>query len=270
MFLLCVAVAVANVLPIDSGAPRFGFPVEGRIVGGQNAQRHAAPWMVSIQWVLLGARHMCGASIISPDWVVTAAHCLIGLPPIGRMEVAAGRHDISVSENTEQRRSLNRRFVHEQFGGNVGPYDIGLLHFQIPFAFNAAVGAIALPRPDVTHSGTVRLVGWGSTSTGMLPTLPNILQTVNKPIVPYETCEAVLGDSPLHPTNVCTGPLSGGTSACSGDSGGPLDQNGELVGIVSWGMIPCGSVGAPSVYTKVSSYIHWINSIRGLIKDETA
>lgn len=262
-----ITIAAAKVLP--EGTARFAFPTEGRVVGGQNAAKHSAPWMVSMQWVLLGSRHMCGASLIAPDWVITAGHCLTGVPPIGKMEIVAGRHDFSVAESTEQRRTLNRRYVHDQFGGNVGPYDIGLMHFQIPFAFNSAVRAIALPRPDVIHSGTVRLTGWGSTSTSLIPTSPNILQEVRKPIVPYDTCESVLGyDSPLHPTNVCTGPLSGGVSACSGDSGGPLEQNGELVGIVSWGMIPCGSPGAPSVYTRVSAYIHWINSIRGGVHND--
>lgn len=64
---------------------------------------------------------------------------------------------------------------------------------------------------------------------------------------------------PLSPNNICTGPLSGGLSACSGDSGGPLEQDGTVIGIVSWGMTPCGSRGAPSVFTKVSAYIDWIN-----------
>lgn len=268
VLLICVAVAAANVLPIDSNGPRFAHPIDGRVVGGQNAERNSAPWIVSIQWVLLGARHMCGASIIANDWVVTAAHCLVGLPPIGRMEVAAGRHDISLNEATEQRRVLDRKWVHENYPGGVAPNDIGLIHLQIPFAFNSAVRAIALPRSGVIHSGQVRLAGWGSTSTGLLPNMPNILQDVWKPIIPYDTCEEVLGDSPLAPTNVCTGPLTGGISACSGDSGGPLEQNGELVGIVSWGFIPCGSSGAPSVYTRVSAFIEWINSIRGAYKAE--
>lgn len=261
---LCVAIAAANVIQ-----PHFGHPIEGRVVGGQNAPRNSAPWITSIQWVLLGARHMCGASIISSEWVVTAAHCLVGLPPIGRMELAAGRHDISVSEATEQRRVIDRKWVHQDYPGGVAPNDIGLIHLQIAFALNSAVQAIALPQRGKIHSGEVRLVGWGSTSTGLLPAYPNVLQEVRKPIVPYDVCLDVLGnDSPLDPTNVCTGPLTGGVSACSGDSGGPLEQNGELVGIVSWGYIPCGSVGAPSVYTRTSAHIDWINSIRSAYKSE--
>ena len=64
--------------------------------------------------------------------------------------------------------------------------------------------------------------------------------------------------------NICTGPLTGGItggiSACTGDSGGPVAQNGQVIGIVSWVISPCGSVGAPSVHTKVSNYIDFIDA----------
>lgn len=58
--------------------------------------------------------------------------------------------------------------------------------------------------------------------------------------------------------NVCSGIRFGGESACNGDSGGPLVQNNVLIGAVSWGLVPCGAAGAPSVYVKVSAYIPWI------------
>lgn len=67
---------------------------------------------------------------------------------------------------------------------------------------------------------------------------------------------------PLAETNVCTGPIEvGGEGACSGDSGGPLVTQGgnTQIGIVSWGMMPCGSKGAPSVFTKVSAFVDFIN-----------
>lgn len=56
------------------------------------------------------------------------------------------------------------------------------------------------------------------------------------------------------------------TYGLQGDSGGPLisrNENGttEIVGIVSWGIVPCGGVGAPAVFVRVSAFIDWINSI---------
>ncbi|XP_072943527.1 trypsin-1-like [Epargyreus clarus] len=113
----------------------------------------------------------------------------------------------------------------------------------------------------------------------------------------YKAIDEVKGDDEINPldkdANICTGPLTGGIAACNGDSGGPLIQvitktndtdiendpvrddydynyyneidNGEnelgpvVLGIVSWGIAPCGEKGAPTVYTKVSHYIDFIN-----------
>lgn len=61
-------------------------------------------------------------------------------------------------------------------------------------------------------------------------------------------------------TNVCTADTDKSHGICKGDSGGPLVQNNTLIGISSWGVLPCGTKGAPSAYTKVSNYIYWINN----------
>lgn len=256
--LLCVATA---------SAAQYGFST-GRVVGGQNAVPHSAPWIVTLQWGLGTPAQHCGGSIIAPAWVVTAAHCLGGITNIGTFIMIAGRHNIGIAEpQSEQRRDINRArtWSHPQYEGGVGPFDIGMIHAAPAFTFNTFVQPIALPAAGFIHSGAATLHGWGSTSTGIFPILPHILQTVTKPIIPMGQCEAVMGPgSPVHPTNVCTGPLSGGISACSGDSGGPLSQAGQLVGVVSWGTIPCGSPNAPSVYVRTSAFNAWINSIMQL------
>lgn len=259
--LLC-AVVVASA----ETEPRFGFST-GRVVGGHNAVPHSAPWIVTLQWGLATPSQHCGASIISPAWVVTAAHCLGGLTNFGVFIMIAGRHNIGIAEASEQRRDINRArtWSHPDYAGGVGPFDIGMIHAAPAFTFNQFVAPIALPAAGFIHSGAATLHGWGSTSTTIFPILPNILQTVTKPILPMAQCVAVMGaNSPVHNTNVCTGPLTGGVSACSGDSGGPLVQGGQLVGIVSWGTVPCGSVNAPSVYVRTSAFNAWIAGIMTL------
>lgn len=264
--LICTAVAAGSALALPQQPPRFGFS-HGRITGGEDAQPHSAPWIVSMQWGVLGyTSHLCGGSIIAARWAVTAAHCLDAVPSFGTWLLIAGRHRLDKAEPaTEQTREVERRnaWRHEKYSGGVGPFDIGLLRVEQPFDLNGvSVRAIGLPKADVIHAGRTDLHGWGSVSTTVWPITPDRLQTVNIPIVPLAECARVLGESPLHETNVCTGPLTGGVSACSGDSGGPLTQNGtELVGIVSWGYIPCGSVNAPSVYGRVSAFVEWIEDI---------
>lgn len=73
--------------------------------------------------------------------------------------------------------------------------------------------------------------------------------------------KAVQGTSkPLAKGNICTGPLTGERSACNGDSGGPLVQNNVIIGIVSWGLKPCASIGAPGVYTEAKYFLDFIKN----------
>lgn len=267
MKLLLLVVVVCAAAASVRADEEFGFS-SGRVTGGQNAVPHSAPWIVTLQWGATVPSQHCGGSIISPAWVVTAAHCLGGRTDTGVFIMIAGRHNIHIEEPaSEQRRNINRArtWSHPQYAGGVGPFDIGMIHAAPAFTFNTFVQPIALPAAGFIHSGTATLHGWGSTSSTIFPTFPAILQTVTKPIIPMAQCVAVLGAaSPVHETNVCTGPLTGGISACSGDSGGPLVQAGQLVGIVSWGTIPCGTPNRPSMYVRTSAFNAWINGIMQL------
>jgi len=101
----------------------------------------------------------------------------------------------------------------------VGPYDISLLKLASPLKLNNNVQAIELAPPESEPTGTAWLCGWGSISTTNYPIMPNKLQHVKMEYINRTTCHESIkhltGFSPVHETNVCTGPLYSKISACS-------------------------------------------------------
>lgn len=200
--------------------------------------------------------------IIHSNWVLTAGHCIQSYPVHGIRTVVAGLHDLRSFDGAQQIRhvTLSNTWIHEDFDGFEGQHDIGLIVFQTPFAFDYYVNSIALPAPDVIPNGVGTMHGWGSTSYGFFPTFPDILQTADLVIVPFETCRNNFDFTGIiTETHVCAG--STAASACMLDDGGALVQGDVAIGLLSWGNIPCGLNDRPAVFTRVSAYISWINNV---------
>uniref|UniRef100_A0A8D0BTA3 Peptidase S1 domain-containing protein n=1 Tax=Salvator merianae TaxID=96440 RepID=A0A8D0BTA3_SALMN len=86
--------------------------------------------------------------------------------------------------------------------------------------------------------------------------LPELLQCLDAPVLSDAVCQDVLPGQ-ITPNMMCVGFLEGGKDSCQYDSGGPVVCNGELQGVVSWGL-GCAQKGLPGVYTKVCRYVDWI------------
>ncbi|ALC38507.1 CG11911 [Drosophila busckii] len=251
----------ANLDKLIKFVPSFAT---GFVINGTEADAHGAPYIVSLGAKFDKHSHSCGGTIINKHWILTAAHCISN--PVGMSAISGLHKRAEVDEKTQHRRVDFGR-IHEQYTGGVGPFDIALLHVSEPFIFNEWVSAATLPAPAEVHEGESHLYGWGQPKSYVL-TPAKTLMTITTELINYEECKAALPeDAPLAPTNICSSALEQSRSACNGDSGGPLvvehaDAASEIVGVVSWGYIPCGLGNKPSVYTKVASYIEWINKIQ--------
>lgn len=250
----------------DLAAPEY-FQPESRIVGGELATKSlVTSYLVSLSASSVAYAHVCAGAIIAKEWVLTAAHCLnelgssagavVGLP------VYAGLKDRTNVENA-QIRNVDFAFSHKQFNAsNEGSPDIALLHLSPGFNFSIAVNSVILPhRKEDYANKTAVTYGWGLTDP-TATTYVKQLQVARSKVLSAEQCEEQLTeDAPLGVNQICAK-----TSACLGDGGSPLVHEtkvgAELVGITSWGYLPCAVNRRPTVYTEISQYIKWIADVQ--------
>ncbi|MBY3175198.1 trypsin-like serine protease [Rhizobium leguminosarum] len=256
----------------------------GRVIGGQTAKKGEWPWQVKIlapdpeQRGRFGGH--CGGSLISPRWILTAAHCVTS-GRSGKQDLFArdlliveGKSKIdkviAVDGPDKPGLAVEEVIIHEDFDRKVFANDIALIKLSEPAKSKPATLASASD-DEVEAAGHPAVVtGWGYTKADHGwddKYLPTELQEVELPIVPREDCRAAYRDSsmrmnPIDERNVCAGYAEGGKDACQGDSGGPLvaqrpDKRWIQLGIVSWGA-GCAEAEHYGVYTRVAAFRDWI------------
>ncbi|XP_046736395.1 trypsin-1-like isoform X1 [Diprion similis] len=236
---------------------RFSSSFE-RIINGETVEPGEIPYQVSLQLPIIRF-HFCGGSVISETFVITAAHCVLGRLPDGVI-VVAGTNDITEGQGII--RNVQRINTHEGYDPrDAYRNDIALLKLAEPLLkVPNLVGYIQLPSSCQTlTTGDVAVVsGWGRIQEGGQS--PKLLQRVAIEISDQEYCKVIYQKTfnmEVDDTQVCADVPDGGKGSCHGDSGGPLTVNGELTGLVSWAN-GCAREGYPTVYTRVSEFLDWI------------
>ncbi|XP_064484486.1 sushi, von Willebrand factor type A, EGF and pentraxin domain-containing protein 1-like [Ornithodoros turicata] len=249
---------------------------EARIAGGEDVQ-NAWSWMVEVKKVnpatnaVIG---LCGGSIISRTWILTAAHCVckVNTNITVRAEEIQIRLGLTDTKNASlaKNATVKRIVRHENYNGTTFENDIALLELQSNMTYNAYIRPICLPPEKLRNNSDFYrakkhafVIGWGE--KGKLDTVEKLRQ-VKVTIHDDANCTRARNKNPFTDNMICAGGYGEGDS-CKGGSGGPLMQAvvrdeyiWTQVGIVSWGHGErCDKRGKPVVYTKVSKYRRWIH-----------
>uniref|UniRef100_A0A8D8TJC9 Phenoloxidase-activating factor 2 n=1 Tax=Cacopsylla melanoneura TaxID=428564 RepID=A0A8D8TJC9_9HEMI len=259
--------------------------LNNRITGGSSDKTDTVfgeyPWMMAI----LTSRtnkdgsvtenvFQCGATLILPTVVMTAAHCVNSIP-VQDIKVRGGEWD-TVSNNKSDRepfpyqeRTVSQIYIHQSFEPSTVYNDIALIVLDFPFPVKDHIAQICTPNSVEEYDDQKCLVtGWGKDKFGVEGRYQSTLKKLDLKIVPRNICQQKLrqtrlgGQFKLHDSFICA---TGGPNqdACKGDGGGPLicQLKGQRdrytqVGIVAWG-IGCGT-DTPGVYVDVRKFKKWI------------
>lgn len=269
--LLVVLACLLLLLPGAAGA------LDVRIVGGQPTAAEEWPWMASIWRVDRGpgaAGHLCGGTLVAPDRVLTAAHCV--LDQAGTQTLAAeavrvtlGASNLDVGGGSTH--AVVGVHVHPSYHHAARTDDVAVLQLAAPVGV-APLRLIVPSERELWRSGTVGTVlgygasdPWGTTGQG-------VLRRAEVELLGTAVCGQAYGGRLDLTRQLCAGAPSGDPAApapdaCRGDSGGPLvvphpDGGVVQVGVTSFGGVACG-VDEPGVYTRVDATLAFIQDPLG-------
>lgn len=233
--------------------------IEEKIINGDQSGEDDWPWMAHIIMTTeTGDRYTCGGTLIDPEWVLTAAHCVENKVSI---KVLLGQNDLQGSggENI----FATSFIVHPNRDAGKHSADLALLHLERPSSLEPVILASDFDfQSEIGNS--VLAIGWGITSQGGFfgGTSSDNLQEVELTLKSNDTCK----EPGFIPDNVICLGIFDKKATCSGDSGGPLmifnseKQQWEQIGITSFGLKDCISPIGIDVFTQVDKYIQFIDS----------
>ncbi|XP_073833451.1 serine protease SP24D-like [Musca autumnalis] len=227
------------------------FHPQSRIVGGATASEGQFPHQVSLRW---GGSHVCGGSIISSTYIVTAAHCVTrGTPPKAfppnYISIRAGSRNRDAGGQVIDGAELKVHPDYDRFDN-----DIALVKLSKPLKFNEHVKAIDLVQHEPPTGVPVLASGWGLTKNG--GSTSKYLQYNTLTARRNADCGNSTPDSVICLTH------GAGNGVCSGDSGGPATYKNTLVGVANYVVNGCGSTFADG-FSSVAYHYKWLKSNSG-------
>uniref|UniRef100_A0A3B4ARL3 trypsin n=1 Tax=Periophthalmus magnuspinnatus TaxID=409849 RepID=A0A3B4ARL3_9GOBI len=226
---------------------------ESGIVGGKIAKPHSRKYMASLQ---TDGNHFCGGFLIRDDFVLTAAHCKREWQiNIDNTVIVLGAHNITKPEKSQQKIQVKKYFPHPKYNGKYD-FDVMLLKLKQKAQLNKFVQTIGLPKKDKTVKAHTECTvsGWGRIQPTNLAQLRQFCQD-EWARIPANYCEMLVEGYPKCLTQ--------------GDSGGPLICKNKPLGISAFTNADCADPKYPHAYTKISSFLPWIEKITGGLGNES-
>jgi secreted trypsin-like serine protease len=268
------ALAALATLAAVAAAPAPASPAPGadRIISGTNADPAQWPFAAAllVKDPSFGKVLDCTASVIAPRYVLTAAHCAIGVNP-KTFSVVVGRANLKDGSSGSEIK-VKKAKVNPDYGPPDYRADIAILTLAHKTSVTPAVLPTVAQNDALTAPGaSLHVAGWGATHPNGSHT-SNRLLTTEEVALKGDPCKRTYGRSFAQKTTICTQgaklspPAHGHAGACYGDSGGPLVAQSPagplLVGAVSGGGLRCGT--SPDYYARVSANLKFIKRTTGV------
>merc|ERR1712088_54732 len=141
-----------------SMAGECGIPgPKDRIVGGSEATPHSYPWMAAL---FVDDTWFCGGTLISDEWVLTAAHCA---KDATEMLVMLGAHNVrEASEEGRLEITTTDFFTHPGWSQISIHNDLALVHLPEPVNFTDIIRPVCLPHHSEAGEAFAHLTAWAS------------------------------------------------------------------------------------------------------------
>uniref|UniRef100_A0A3B4ARL8 trypsin n=1 Tax=Periophthalmus magnuspinnatus TaxID=409849 RepID=A0A3B4ARL8_9GOBI len=231
---------------------------ESGIVGGKIAKPHSRKYMASLQ---TDGNHFCGGFLIRDDFVLTAAHC-----KRDNTVIVLGAHNITKPEKSQQKIQVKKYFPHPKYNGKYD-FDVMLLKLKQKAQLNKFVQTIGLPKKDKTVKAHTECTvsGWGRMQPTKESNPSDVLREAQEKIQfnfeYYYEFKQLIQMIMSCLWNICL--------FLQGDSGGPLICKNKPLGISAFTNADCADPKYPHAYTKISSFLPWIEKITGGLGNES-
>ena len=283
---------LARTVDLDPTFPsvetKLPAPVKPLVIGGSNVNISTAPWQVALLNVGLDENgslpanqfqaQFCGGSIVDSEWILTAAHCVLSDDGAGGLEmidenelrILVGSSTLSTTTlGLSSLKAVSEIIVHPDYRG-IDHSDIALIKLSKPLVFvSGKIQRIAISDSKPTASTRLTVSGWGAVrnEAGQPPTYTATLQGASQQALSDASCVTAFEEGYFAELSLCVGDLFQNTtsSACYGDSGGPVTQTlsgqRQLVGVVSYGSGSGCAKGDPWVATNAAAFLEWAQTV---------